>query len=82
MGLGRVCVCEHAADVAWSCRCGSNVHIAVWPACCQLGALPSACCRHAGLPEEVSHTKQALARGYAVLAIDSRDRRWDSRCYS
>lgn len=41
-------------------------------------------CRHrcAGLPEEVSHTKQALARGYAVIAVDSKDRRWDSRCYS
>ncbi len=35
-----------------------------------------------GLPEEVSHTKQALARGYAVIAVDSKDRRWDSRCYS
>ena len=52
------------------------------PPVASLGALSSACCRHAGLPEEVSHTKQALARGYAVLAIDSRDRRWDSRCYS
>lgn len=36
----------------------------------------------AGLPEEVSHTKQALARGYAVLAVDSRNRDFDNRCYS
>lgn len=28
----------------------------------------------AGLPEEVAHTKQALARGYAVLAVSSLDR--------
>ncbi|KAL4444232.1 hypothetical protein ABPG75_011969 [Micractinium tetrahymenae] len=26
-----------------------------------------------GLPEEIAHTKQALARGYAVIAIDSAD---------
>jgi hypothetical protein len=28
----------------------------------------------AGLPEEVAHTKQCLARGYAVLAVASKDR--------
>lgn len=39
-------------------------------------------CLPAGLPEEVSHTKQALARGYAVLAVDSKDRDPMSRCYS
>lgn len=35
-----------------------------------------------GLPEEVSHTKQALARGYAVIAIDSSNREYTNRCYS
>ncbi len=42
----------------------------------------SPCPLPAGLPEEVSHTKQALARGYAVLAVDSRNRDFDNRCYS
>lgn len=32
----------------------------------------------AGLPEEVAHTKQALARGYAVVAIDASE---PSRCF-
>ncbi|EFN56834.1 hypothetical protein CHLNCDRAFT_144402 [Chlorella variabilis] len=41
-----------------------------------------ACPECSGLPEEVSHTKQALARGYAVLAVDSKDRDPMSRCYS
>ncbi|KAL4441477.1 hypothetical protein ABPG77_001981 [Micractinium sp. CCAP 211/92] len=41
-----------------------------------------ACPECSGLPEEVSHTKQALARGYAVLAVDSRNRDFDNRCYS
>lgn len=36
----------------------------------------------AGLPEEVAHTKQCLARGYAVLALTSKDRVWASRCFS
>lgn len=35
----------------------------------------------AGLPEEVSHTKQALARGYAVIAINSKNRDFDNRCF-
>ncbi|KAL4440448.1 hypothetical protein ABPG75_003449 [Micractinium tetrahymenae] len=35
-----------------------------------------------GLPEEVAHTKQCLARGYAVLALSSKDREWTSRCFS
>ena len=35
----------------------------------------------AGLPQEVSHTKQALAMGYAFLAINSLDRSEASRCY-
>ena len=37
---------------------------------------------HAGLPEEVSHTKQCLARGYAVLALMSRNREYRNRCFS
>ena len=36
----------------------------------------------AGLPEEVSHSKQCLARGYAVLALMSKDRRYRFRCFS
>lgn len=36
----------------------------------------------AGLPEEVAHTKQCLARGYAVLALMSKDRLYRSRCFS
>ena len=35
----------------------------------------------AGLPEEVAHTKQCLARGYAVLALASKDRT-RMRCFS
>ena len=35
-----------------------------------------------GLPEEVAHTKQCLARGYAVLALRSLDREYRSRCFS
>jgi hypothetical protein len=35
----------------------------------------------AGLPEEVSHTKQALALGYAFVAINSIDRSEGFRCY-
>ncbi|KAL4431781.1 hypothetical protein ABPG77_002997 [Micractinium sp. CCAP 211/92] len=35
-----------------------------------------------GLPEEVAHTKQCLARGYAVLALTPKDRVWSSRCFS
>ena len=37
---------------------------------------------HPGLPEEVAHTKQCLARGYAVLALRSLDREYRSRCFS
>ena len=36
----------------------------------------------AGLPEEVSHTKQCLARGYAVMALMSKDRAYRARCFS
>jgi hypothetical protein len=35
-----------------------------------------------GLPEEVSHSKQCLARGYAVIALMSKDRAYRSRCFS
>jgi len=35
-----------------------------------------------GLPEEVSHTKQCLARGYAVLALMSINREYRSRCFA
>jgi hypothetical protein len=38
----------------------------------------AACSDCDGLPEEVAHTKQALARGYAVIAIDASD---PSRCF-
>ncbi|KAI7838591.1 hypothetical protein COHA_007662 [Chlorella ohadii] len=38
----------------------------------------AACADCDGLPEEVAHTKQALARGYAVMAIDAGD---PSRCF-
>jgi hypothetical protein len=38
--------------------------------------------RFAGLPEEVSHSKQCLARGYAVLALMSLNREYRSRCFS
>ncbi|PSC75566.1 hypothetical protein C2E20_1341 [Micractinium conductrix] len=44
---------------------------------------PGATCEEcSGLPEEVAHTKQALARGYAVLAIDSKNRDFNNRCFS
>lgn len=46
-----------------------------WPA-------SKACPECSGLPEEVAHTKQALARGYAVLAVDSSNRDPMNRCYS
>ncbi|KAL4448029.1 hypothetical protein ABPG75_005248 [Micractinium tetrahymenae] len=41
---------------------------------------PKYCSECIGLPEDVSHTKQALARGYALLALDpnSRDLCWSS----
>lgn len=38
-----------------------------------------ACPECRGLPMEVAHTKQALARGYAVLAVNSADR--DIKCF-
>ncbi|EFN56833.1 hypothetical protein CHLNCDRAFT_144401 [Chlorella variabilis] len=44
-----------------------------------------ACPECRGLPEEVSHTKQALAMGYAFAAINSLDRREkgkDIKCFS
>ncbi|PRW59841.1 hypothetical protein C2E21_1509 [Chlorella sorokiniana] len=40
------------------------------------------CPKCTGLPEEVAHTKQCLARGYAVLALRSLDREYRSRCFS
>lgn len=48
--------------------------------CCPMSHPPLA-----GLPEEVSHTKQALSAGYAVAAINSLDRRQegtDVMCFS
>lgn len=41
------------------------------------------CCTPAaaGLPNSVAKTKQALARGYAVVAVSSRDRSKDGRCF-
>ena len=36
----------------------------------------------AGLPNAVAKTKQALARGYAVVAVSSRDRSKSGRCFS
>ena len=36
----------------------------------------------AGLPNSVAKTKQALARGYAVVAVSSRDRSREGRCFS
>ncbi|KAI3435834.1 hypothetical protein D9Q98_001892 [Chlorella vulgaris] len=41
-----------------------------------------ACPQCTGLPEEVSHSKQCLARGYAVLALMSLNREYRSRCFS
>ncbi|EFN56835.1 hypothetical protein CHLNCDRAFT_51615 [Chlorella variabilis] len=38
----------------------------------------SACPECDGLPEEVAHTKQALARGYAAIAVDASDA---TRCF-
>lgn len=38
-----------------------------------------ACPECDGLPEEVAHAKQALARGYAVLAVDAADA--GTRCF-
>ncbi|PSC68342.1 heat shock 70 kDa 17 isoform A [Micractinium conductrix] len=35
-----------------------------------------------GLPEEVAHTKQCLARGYTVLALMSKNRAYRNRCFS
>ncbi|PRW50941.1 hypothetical protein C2E21_5329 [Chlorella sorokiniana] len=34
-----------------------------------------------GLPNSVAKTKQALARGYAVVAVSSRDRSREGRCF-
>lgn len=50
---------------------------------CECAVMPHVWHRllHAGLPEEVAHTKQALARGYAVLAIDSKNRDFNNRCF-
>lgn len=44
------------------------------------GPRPACNTDRAGLPEDVSHTKQALARGYTLLAMDphSRDLCWSS----
>ncbi|PSC73469.1 cytokinin riboside 5 -monophosphate phosphoribohydrolase LOG3-like [Micractinium conductrix] len=57
-------------------RCGRNAED-FWP--------PSAACPQCiGMPEGVSIAKQALARGYALLAINSADRRVGpaTRCWS
>ena len=43
------------------------------PACLALGI--------SGLPEEVAHTKQCLAAGYAVLALMSKNRAYEDRCF-
>ncbi|KAL4458454.1 hypothetical protein ABPG75_013319 [Micractinium tetrahymenae] len=40
------------------------------------------CPQCTGLPEEVSHSKQCLAHGCAVLALMSKDRQYRSRCFS
>jgi hypothetical protein len=61
--------------------------------CCATASYPLATCIpldacminssfSTGLPEEVSHTKQCLARGYAVLALMSLDRSYRFRCFS
>ncbi|KAL4424170.1 hypothetical protein ABPG75_001471 [Micractinium tetrahymenae] len=43
---------------------------------------PANCPECLGLPEEVAHVKQALAWGYAVLAVESRNRDQQGRCFS
>ena len=52
--------------------CGESAYD-LWP---RSDACPE--CR--GMPEELAMTKQALARGYAVLAVNSQDRD-ESRCW-
>lgn len=44
----------------------------------------AACAECTGLPESLAHTQQALARGYAVAALNSLDRRTDGggRCFA
>lgn len=58
-----------------------------WPPVFPVHTIPPASARqhlstqqHAGLPEHVSHTKQALALGYSVLAMDPTDSR--HQCWS
>lgn len=43
---------------------------------------PDGCTECLGLPEEVAHVKQALRMGYAVLAVESRNRSRSGRCFS
>ena len=43
---------------------------------------PVSCPDCLGLPEEVAHTKQALAHGFAVLALESKSRERDNRYFS
>eukprot|EP00887_Chlorella_sp_A99_P004278 scaffold15.g4278.t1 len=59
--------------VAFFHGCGGDF----WP---PSSKCPASTCR--GLPEEIAHTKQALARGYAVIAISSADRTPGSMCFS
>lgn len=40
------------------------------------------CPQCTGLPEEVAHSKQCLARGYAVMALMSLNRDYRGRCFS
>ncbi|KAI3428005.1 hypothetical protein D9Q98_006391 [Chlorella vulgaris] len=42
---------------------------------------PEDCPECLGLPEEVAHTKQALAHGYVFLAVESRNRDLKGRCF-
>lgn len=44
-------------------------------------AFSNATPQSAGLPNSVAKTKQALARGYAVVAVSSRDRSREGRCF-
>ena len=43
---------------------------------------PVHCPECLGLPEEVAHTKQALAWGFAVLAVESKNQSYHGRCFS
>jgi len=43
---------------------------------------PVNCPECLGLPEEVAHVKLALKYGFAVLAVESRNRSQHGRCFS